>query len=64
MKPLGISHDYAHCNGDGCEIKEKCIRYLLHKEAFERNLGMQTYVLPPETGENCKYFWKHEDSDS
>lgn len=33
-----MNHDYAHCNGDGCSLRDKCVRYLLHLDAIERKI--------------------------
>lgn len=69
MKPLGISHDNAHCMGYGCEgTREKCVRYLLHLELLENaikqgrlEVSLNIYVSPPERGENCPMFWKYKE---
>ena len=70
MKPLGIGHDYAHCMGYGCiGTREKCIRYLLHCEAREDaikkglEVSLNTYVTPPERGENCPMFWEYKEEE-
>ena len=62
MKPLGIGHDYAHCNGLwGCSMRDKCVRYLLHLEAVEMKLPMVTYIAPNRRGGVCEYYWEKEE---
>lgn len=58
MKPLGIGHDYAHCFGGECPMKEKCIRYLLYLEAKEMGLIYVPYIDPWRDGDNCNYYWE------
>lgn len=59
MKPLGISHDNAHCEGDGCTIKNDCMRYILHLEAVENKMEYITYLMPTpkDNGKECPEFW-------
>ena len=58
MKRLGIGHDWAHCNGNDCSVKENCIRYLLHLEAKDGGFTYLTYVRTEQKGDECKYFWE------
>ena len=65
MKSLGIGHDWAHCNGNDCSVKERCVRYLLHLEAVEQGERYVTYVIPKivktrEGGEECGFYWKNK----
>lgn len=57
-KSLGIGHDWAHCNAEQCALKNSCIRYILHLEAIENNVGYCTYLIPESIGEECKHYWK------
>ena len=62
MKPLGIGHDYAHCGGTYCSKRDKCMRYLLHKEAVELKLTFVTYLKPNHWNGKCSYYWEKEES--
>ncbi len=35
--------DYAHCKGDGCLVKGKCMRYQLHLDYLERRRKGQVW---------------------
>lgn len=63
MKPLGISHDNAHCNGTyGCKMRDRCVRYLLHLEAKELMMEYVTYMQPRISNLGCLDFWIKEDT--
>ena len=55
---LGISHDYAHCEGKDCKLRDTCVRYLLHDEAVKENMTCITYLKPHYKGDRCMDYFK------
>lgn len=55
-----MNHDYAHCNGNGCSMREKCKRYLLHLDATERKIIHVVYMDTDQKGDECKFYWEDE----
>ena len=55
-----LGHDYAHCDGLGCNVKENCIRYLLHKDAVKMGYNYLTYVIPDVKDGRCNAYWENE----
>ena len=63
MKPLGIGHDYSHCEGVKCKVKSRCTRYLLHKEAQEMGLTYVCYWVPIVKNGKCDWFWEYKKNE-
>lgn len=55
-----MNHDYAHCGGNACSIREKCKRYLLHLEAVEKGMVYVPYMIPDRKGIECNFYWEEE----
>lgn len=53
-----MTHDIAHCNGEGCKRRDKCRRYLAHLEAVRLKLDYLTYLNIESDVDDCKMFWE------
>lgn len=50
-----MNHDHDHCTGEGCKLKDTCLRYLLTLEKV--NFPTYYFNTPPYDGEGCdKYY--------
>lgn len=52
-----MTHDISHCTGEGCQIKESCIRFLAHQELQGMETNPYSYIDPAvcSIGMRCYY---------
>lgn len=44
--------DISKCEGENCDVKENCYRYLA-----EANPNRQSFIKPTEPGFDCEFYW-------
>lgn len=47
--------DISMCNGDNCEIKQKCYRYTAQSDSH-----WQTIFMPQNPGKDCEHFYDNK----
>lgn len=54
-------HDYCHCTGKGCPIKELCFRYALHLE--EVDFPTSYFINPPYDDGKCEEYIENKQTE-
>ena len=56
--------DIAHCEGTGCPLKEKCIRFQLYKIWKDlKEERLTPFVEPSFNNDKCENFLRYERND-
>jgi len=57
------SHDITHCSNSLCPKCETCYRYLMYKDALEKNIEYISMLViePGKFYEPCEIYWEVKD---
>lgn len=55
-----MTHDIVHCTGEGCQIKESCIRFLAHQELQGMEHNPYSYIDPALCRIEMGYYYKRK----
>lgn len=56
-----MTHDISHCAGEGCQIKEGCVRFLAHKDLNGMEDIPYSYIDPAVCRVERRCYYKRKE---